>query len=159
MSAWLTASRVPRYFPDGSVVKNPPANAGDRGSISDLGRSCMPQSNSACLLQLLSLCSRAGELQLLQLAHLEPEPTNCKEEQPLLDTTRERPTKQQRSSTVKNKSNYFLKERPTVWSFWVILSFFFNSVEYVLLKSWIWRTFSGNQEMRTVLILVGRLHL
>ena len=150
MSAWLTASRVPRYFPDGSVVKNPPANAGDRGSISDLGRSCMPQSNSACLLQLLSLCSRAGELQLLQLAHLEPEPTNCKEEQPLLDTTRERPTKQQRSSTVKNKSNYFLKERPTVP---------LKKIEYVLLKSWIWRTFSGNQEMRTVLILVGRLHL
>ena len=32
-------------FPGGSVVKNPPANAGDRGSITDLGRSHMPQSN------------------------------------------------------------------------------------------------------------------
>ena len=27
------------YFPDGSVVKNPPANAGDMDSVSDLGRS------------------------------------------------------------------------------------------------------------------------
>ena len=27
-----------RGFPDGSVVKNPPANAGDMGSIPDLGR-------------------------------------------------------------------------------------------------------------------------
>ena len=26
-------------FPDGSVIKNPPANAGDRGSIPGLGRS------------------------------------------------------------------------------------------------------------------------
>ena len=34
-----------RGFPDGSVVKNPPANAGDMGSIPDLGRFHMPQSN------------------------------------------------------------------------------------------------------------------
>jgi len=32
-------------FPGGSEVKNPPANAGDKGSIPDLGRSHMPQSN------------------------------------------------------------------------------------------------------------------
>ena len=32
-------------FSGGSVVKNPPANAGDTGSIPDLGRSHMPQSN------------------------------------------------------------------------------------------------------------------
>ena len=32
-------------FPDGLVVKNPPANAGDTGSIPDLGRCHMPQSN------------------------------------------------------------------------------------------------------------------
>ena len=32
-------------FPGGSVVKNPPASAGDTGSIPDLGRSHMPQSN------------------------------------------------------------------------------------------------------------------
>ena len=29
-------------FPRGSVVKNPPAKAGDTGSIPDLGRSNMP---------------------------------------------------------------------------------------------------------------------
>ena len=34
-----------RGFPGGSVVKNPPANAGDRGSIPGLGGSDMPQSN------------------------------------------------------------------------------------------------------------------
>ena len=34
-----------RGFPSGSVVKNPPANAGDIGSIPDLGRSHMLQGN------------------------------------------------------------------------------------------------------------------
>ena len=52
-------------FPAGSVVKNLPTNAGDTGSISDLGRSHMLQSNYARVPQLLSLCSRAWELQLL----------------------------------------------------------------------------------------------
>ena len=32
-------------FPGGAVVKNLPANAGDRGSSPGLGRSHMPQSN------------------------------------------------------------------------------------------------------------------
>ena len=32
-------------FPGGSVVKNPPANAGDTGSSPGLGRSHMPQSS------------------------------------------------------------------------------------------------------------------
>ena len=32
-------------FPDVSVVKNLPANAGDLGSIRDLGRSHLPRSN------------------------------------------------------------------------------------------------------------------
>ena len=32
-------------FPDGSVVKNLPANAGDTGSIPGRGRSHMPRSN------------------------------------------------------------------------------------------------------------------
>ena len=34
-----------RDFPGGAVVKNPPANAGDTGSIPGLGRSHMPRSN------------------------------------------------------------------------------------------------------------------
>ena len=52
-------------FPGGAVVKNPPANAGDRGSIPGPGRSHMPQSNKARAPQLLSLRSRAREPQLL----------------------------------------------------------------------------------------------
>ena len=43
----------------GSVVKNPPANAGDTDSNPD-GRSHMPQSNEACVPQLLSLSSEPG---------------------------------------------------------------------------------------------------
>ena len=54
------------------MVKNPPANAGDMGSIPGLGRSHMPWSNSARAPQLLSLHSRAREPQLLKPAHLEP---------------------------------------------------------------------------------------
>ena len=52
-------------FPRGTVVKNPPANAGDTGSRPGLGRSHMQQSNKARAPQLLSLCSRAREPQLL----------------------------------------------------------------------------------------------
>ena len=52
-------------FPGGTVVKNPPANAGDRGSSPGQGRSHMPWSNKAHEPQLLSLHSRAREPQLL----------------------------------------------------------------------------------------------
>ena len=52
-------------FPGGAVVKNPPANAGDTGSIPGPGISHMPWRNWACAPQLLSLCSRAREPQLL----------------------------------------------------------------------------------------------
>ena len=50
--------KTERASPGGSVVKNSPANAGDSGSIPDLGRSHMPRSNQACAPQLLNLCSR-----------------------------------------------------------------------------------------------------
>ena len=59
-------------FPSGAVVKNPPANAGDRGSIPGLGRSHMPQSNYAHAPQLLSLRPRARVPQLLKHVRLEP---------------------------------------------------------------------------------------
>ena len=52
-------------FLGGSVVKNPPANAGDTGAVPDPGRSHMPQGNWAHEPQLGSLCSRAQEPQLL----------------------------------------------------------------------------------------------
>ena len=47
------------------MVKNLPANAGDRGSSPGLGRSHMPWSNYAHAPQLLSLRSRARKPQLL----------------------------------------------------------------------------------------------
>ena len=50
------------HFPGGS----PPANAGDTGLIPGQGRPHMPQSNYACAAQLLSLCSRGQEVQLLK---------------------------------------------------------------------------------------------
>ena len=52
-------------FPGGTVVKNLPDNAGDTGSIPSPRRSHMPRSNYARAPQLLSLCSRASEPQLL----------------------------------------------------------------------------------------------
>ena len=54
-------------FPGGSAVKNPPTNAGDTGSIPNLGRS-----HKAYAPQLLSLCSGAQELQLLKFVRPEP---------------------------------------------------------------------------------------
>ena len=78
-------------FPGGTVVENPPANAGNTGSSPGPGRSHMPRSNSARAPQLLSLCSRAHEPQLLKPALLEPvlhnershrseKPAHCNEE-------------------------------------------------------------------------------
>ena len=54
----------PLGFPGGSVVKKPPVDAGDTGSIPGPGASHLPWSNKAHAPQLLSLCSRAWELQL-----------------------------------------------------------------------------------------------
>ena len=52
--------------------KNLPANARDMGSIPGPGKSHMPRSSSARGPQLLSLCSRAREPQLLKPVCLEP---------------------------------------------------------------------------------------
>ena len=59
-------------FPGGAVVKNLPANVGDTGSSPGPGRSHMPRSNEARVPQLLSLCSRGREPQLLNPTRLEP---------------------------------------------------------------------------------------
>ena len=64
-------------FPGGTVVKNPPANAGDTGSSPGPGRSHIPQSNKARAPQLLSLHSRAREPQLLSPCAATTEPTCC----------------------------------------------------------------------------------
>ena len=50
---------------DGSVVKNLPANSGDRGLIPGPGRSHVLRSTSGRA-QLLSLCSRTQETELLK---------------------------------------------------------------------------------------------
>ena len=54
-----------RDFPGVAVAGNLPSNAGDTGSSPGLGGSHMPQSNEACVPQLLSLHSGAHEPQLL----------------------------------------------------------------------------------------------
>ena len=60
-------------FTGGAVVKNPPANAGDTGLSPGPGRSHMLRSNLARAPQLLSLCSRAHEPQLLSPCATTPE--------------------------------------------------------------------------------------
>ena len=50
-------------FPGGPVVKNPPANGGDTGSIPGLGIFHIPWDNEACIPQLLKPTLRAQALQ------------------------------------------------------------------------------------------------
>ena len=89
-----------RGFPGGSVVKNPPCNAGDAGSIPDTGRFHVPQSNKAHVPQRLTQCSSAQELQLLKPAR--PGTLHHNEEKPLLATTTEKPVLHG-GSTAKNE--------------------------------------------------------
>ena len=87
----LTQKKKKSDFPGGTVVKNPPATAGDMDLIPGPGRSHMPRSNKARAPQLLSLCSTAREPQLLKLTCVEPvlrnkrihcneKPAHCNEE-------------------------------------------------------------------------------
>ena len=59
--------------PGDSVIKNLSANAGDVGSIPDLGRSHMPWSNEARVPHLLTLCSGAHEPQQEKPPQWEPQ--------------------------------------------------------------------------------------
>ena len=98
-----------RGFPGGSVVKTLRASAGDVVLIPDPGRSHMPQ-----VPQLLSLCSRAWEPQLLtstcpRVCALQQEkPSQLEahalrlENSPPVTTTREKPKQKGRSSTARN---------------------------------------------------------
>ena len=66
-------------FPGGPVVKNMPANAGDTGSILDLGRSHVPRSSQVSVSQLLSshtyiLCSATREATAMRRQQLESSP-------------------------------------------------------------------------------------
>ena len=80
-------------FPGGTVVKGPPANAGDTGSSPGLGRSRVPWSSWAHASQLLILHSGAHGSQLPRPTYLEPilcnkrgrcteRPVHCSEEWP-----------------------------------------------------------------------------
>ena len=44
-SSAISYKKIDESFPGGLVVKNPPTNAGDTGSVSGQGRSHMPRSN------------------------------------------------------------------------------------------------------------------
>ena len=65
-----------RDFPGGTMVKNPPANAGDKGSSPGPRRSHRPRSNETRAPQLLSLRSRGCEPQLLSLWATTTEPVS-----------------------------------------------------------------------------------
>ena len=59
-SAKLYVKTLNEGLPGGQVVKNPPANAGDTGSIPGLGGSRVPQGNQAGAPEPLSPCSGAA---------------------------------------------------------------------------------------------------
>ena len=84
--------------PRGSVVKNPPTNAGDKDLISGPGRSWKLWSNEAYRPKLLRLCSRAATTEPLCHKHWSLcalQPTLCSKwsttEKPSLLTIRESP--------------------------------------------------------------------
>ena len=102
-------------FPGGSVIKNPPADAGDTCSVPGPGSPHVPWSSEAPVTWLLSQCSRAQEpLSTEPPQYWAPEPGlhnkgSCKEKPdhwnervtPLLLATRENPKQQWRPGTAK----------------------------------------------------------
>ena len=65
--------RCGRDFPDGTVVENPPANAGDMGSSHGLRRSHVLRSNWAHEPQLLSLHAMTAEAHVPRAPALQQE--------------------------------------------------------------------------------------
>ena len=84
-----------------SVVKNSPATVGGMGLIPGLGRFHMSRSSEARVPQLLILCSRAQETQLLSPHTATPEAGKL---QSLCPTTREATTMRSPCSTTREKS-------------------------------------------------------
>ena len=74
-------------FPGGSVVKTTPANVEETNSTPDLGRSHVPLRSQARTPQQLSPCALEPAL------HNRRNPHTAAREQPLLTTTREKPTR------------------------------------------------------------------
>ena len=112
------ATREESGFSGGSVVKNPPANAGDMGSILDPGRSHTLWGNQAPRHNYLRLHSRPTTPK----AHVPWCPYSARKatamrslhtatrEWPPFSTSREKPVQQQRPGTAKNKT-IFLKKK------------------------------------------------
>ena len=97
-------------FPGGAVVENPPANAGDTGSIPDPGRSHMPRSNWAREPQLLSLrvwslCSATREAATVR------GPRTAMKSGPHLPQLEKALAQKRRPNTAKNKINKFIKKK------------------------------------------------
>ena len=90
-------------FPGGKVVKNPTANAATQ--VQSLP---WEDATGHVCSQLLSLCSRAPESQLLKPACIEPVLCNKRshhDKKPMLPATREKSTQQRRPAQTKiNKS-------------------------------------------------------
>ena len=89
-------------FPGGAVVENLPANAGDAGASSSLGRSHMPQSNYAREPQLLSLrvwsmCSATREAAMVR------GPCTAMKSGPRLPQLERALAQKRRPNTAKNK--------------------------------------------------------
>ena len=94
-------------FSVGPVVKNPPANAGDTGSIPGPGRSHIPGSKARAP-QLLSLHSRAHEPQLLSPCAATREATatcTATKSSPRSPQLEKAHVQQQRPNADKNKIN------------------------------------------------------
>ena len=68
--------------PGSRVVKNQPASVKDMSSIPGPGRFHMLWGNQACASQLVSLCSGAGEPQLLKPAGHNEKPAHHNESSP-----------------------------------------------------------------------------
>ena len=60
---FITVKRSKQDFPSHAEVKNPPANAGDTGSISGLERLHMLWDRQACAAQPLSPCATTTKAQ------------------------------------------------------------------------------------------------
>ena len=84
------------------MVKNPPASAGDMGSIPGPGRCHMPQSNYASVPQLLTRAHPEPVL-CTKRSPCSEKPVHCSEEQPLVTTARESLRTARRPSTAKSK--------------------------------------------------------
>ena len=109
-----------RGFPRGTVLKNPPANAGDTGSSPGLGRSHVPRNSWARAPQLLSLHSRPREPQLLSLHSRAREPQllslHSRPREPQLLSPRSTTMEPARLESVLRNKRSHRNEKPAHWN-------------------------------------------